>query len=66
MIDINNKKLVYEQVIEFCDKNGIRIKDLHKEIGITDVGFRKTWSKKNPQSIETLNKIIKFMRKYGN
>jgi hypothetical protein len=63
MIDLNDKKLIYEQVMEYCKENNIRIKDFYSSIDITDVGFRKTWAKKNPQSIETLIDIIDFMRK---
>jgi hypothetical protein len=63
MIDLNDKKLIYDQVMEYCKENNIRVKDFYSSIDITDVGFRKTWSKKNPQSIETLIDIIDFMRK---
>lgn len=63
MIKLYDKKLIYEQVMEYCKENNIRIKDFYSSIGITDVGFRKTWAKKNPQSIETLIDIINFMRK---
>ena len=66
MIDIKSKKLIYDQVIEYCKENNIRINDFYSSIDITDVGFRKTWAKKNPQSIETLIDIINFIDKNKN
>jgi hypothetical protein len=65
-IDIKSKKLIYDQVMEYCKENNIRIKDFYSSIDITDVGFRKTWAKKNPQSIETLIDIINFIDKNKN
>lgn len=62
-LNIRDNHLIYDQVIEYCKENNIKIKDFYNSIGITDVGFRKTWRKKNPQSIETLIDIIDFMRK---
>jgi hypothetical protein len=66
MIDIKSKKLIYDQIMEYCKKNNIKIKDFYSSIEITDVGFRKTWSKKNPKSIETLIDIINFIDKNKN
>jgi hypothetical protein len=65
-IDIKSKKLIYDQVMEYCKENNIKIKDFYNSIDITDVGFRKTWAKKNPQSIETLIDIINFIDKNKN
>lgn len=66
MIDIKSKKLIYDQIMEYCKENNIKIKDFYSSIDMTDVGFRKTWSKKNPKSIETLIDIINFVDKNKN
>jgi hypothetical protein len=52
--------------MEYCKENNIKIKDFYSSIDMTDVGFRKTWSKKNPKSIETLIDIINFIDKNKN
>jgi hypothetical protein len=52
--------------MEYCKENNIKIKDFYSSIEMTDVGFRKTWSKKNPKSIETLIDIINFIDKNKN
>lgn len=64
MIDLNKKELIYNQVMEYCKKNNIKLKDFYSSIDMTDVGFRTTWKKKNPKSIETLIDILEFIKNY--
>lgn len=64
MIDLDKKKLIYNQVIEYCKKNNIKLKEFYSSIDMTDVGFRQTWKKKNPKSIETLIDIIEFIKSH--
>lgn len=65
MIDLEKDELIYDQIITHCKKNKIKIKDFCEGCGVTDSGFRMIWRQKNPKSVETLKKIVKYFKEHS-